>query len=179
MEYGIDGSTVPLTSPLTKFRAQNKRRTFPFHDPNRIYSDEHDITVHGCGVTPNKSTSVMLYDLPQRRWYELNIDRPMPLVEYEEEFAKTVILRLETSNDFNVININQGIATYCIRENVGWGMYPPIVCASTFPLVSYTDVLRKKYLRFSVDTCVWNGQDCVYKQLEFDTFVRSMQREIR
>ena len=153
-------------------------KRFPFEDPHRVYTDEHELTVYGCGITPFTCTSVAVYDLPQRRWYELNIDRPMPLADHEEWFEQTVLEHIATGQSFNTINIDNGVATYSTKLNVGRPLRPPIVSASILPVAKYTDIRQKKYLRLAVDTCNWGGLDCVYKQLEFDVYTAAMQREI-
>lgn len=163
---------------FTTLVSQRKKKTFPFHDSHRIYTDEHDIAVHGCGINPLKHTSVALYDLPQRRWYELNIDQPMPLADHEEWFEQTVLEHISTKRDFNVIHINRGVVTYSTKDAVGRPLHPPIVYAPFLPTVNYTDVTQKKYLRLSVDTCHWNGIVCLYKQLEFDEDIGRLRREI-
>jgi tRNA A-37 threonylcarbamoyl transferase component Bud32 len=153
-------------------------KTFPFHDPNRIYTDEHDVNVHGCGITPSGHTFVSLYDIPQRRWYELNIDRPMPLEQYEEWFEQTLLHQIALHDSFNVINIVEGHVTCSVGSKVGRPLRLPIVASAFLPFANYTDITHKKYLRLSADTCTWNGLDCVYKQLEFDEYIGRLQRDI-
>jgi hypothetical protein len=66
------------------YLAASNTEEIPFDDANRVYTDEHDLSAYGCGITPLTRTSVKVYDHPQRRWYELNIDLPVPLREHEE-----------------------------------------------------------------------------------------------
>lgn len=164
---------------VTTFKRQSTQKRFPFVDPNRVYTDEHELSVHGCGITPFTRTSVSLYDLPQRRWYELNIDRPMPLEDHEEWFEKTVLEHIEMARQpFNTINMNKDVVTYTTKENISRPLRPPIVSEPSFPVAHYSDISQKTYMRLAVDTCYWNGLHCVYKQLEFDEFIKAVQREI-
>ena len=163
---------------VTTFRPQTTPKRFPVEDPHRVYTGEHELSVHGCGIIPFTSTSVSLYDLPQRRWYELNIDQPMPLADHEEWFEQTVLDHIMTKQSFNTININKGVVTYTTKEKISRPLRPPIVSKPSFPVAHYTDIRQKKYLRLAVDTCGWNGLDFVYKQLEFEEFTNAMQREI-
>lgn len=153
-------------------------KTFPFHDPHRIYTDEHDVNVHGCGITPSGLTFVSLYDIPQRRWYELNIDRPMPLEEYEEWFEQTLLQQIALHDSFNVITIVDDRVTLSVGSKVGRPLRPPIIDSPFLPIAHYMDITQKKYLRLSADTCTWNGLNCVYKQLEFDEYIGRLQRDI-
>ena len=153
-------------------------KMFPSHDPCRIYTDEYDVNVHGCGITPFGHTFVSLYDIPQRRWYELNIDRPMPLKDYEEWFEQTVLKQISLHNSFNVINLIGDRVTCSIGNEVGRPLRPPIVASPFLPTVNSADITHKKYLRLSADTCTWNGLNCVYKQLEFDEDIGRLQRDI-
>ena len=163
---------------LTTFQSQKTQKTFPFHDHHRVYTNEHDLAVHGCGITPFKHTSVALYDLPQRRWYELNIDKPMSLGNNEEWFEQTVLEHISTGHSFNVFNIHEGIATYSTKTKVGRPLHPPIVISPFLPTANYADITQKEYLRLSTDTCIWKGPNCVYKQVEFDEDIWRLQREI-
>jgi hypothetical protein len=168
---------------VTTFLRPTTTKYFPFHDINRIYTDEHEVCLYGCSVFPFTSTSVMLCDHPQRRWYQLNIDRPMYLSDHEEWFQQTVLEHITTHPEpFNTININKGIITHTLQdtEEVARPIRPPVISDSTFPIAKYTEVTQKKYLREAVNTCVWSGIQCIYKQLEFDDliFLNAMQREI-
>jgi hypothetical protein len=163
---------------FTTFQPQTTKKTFPFHDPHRIYTDEHDLTVCGCSITPFNRTFVSLYDIPQRRWYVLNIDRPMPLADNEEWFERTVLEQVALHDSFNVINVVENNITHSIGTNVGRPLRLPIVSSSLLPTANYADITHKKYLRLSADICTWNGLNCVYKQLEFDEHIGRLQRDI-
>jgi hypothetical protein len=54
----------------------------------------------------------------------------------------------------------------------------PIVSTPLLPIVKAGEIKQKKYFFRAVDTCVWNGMRCIFKQLEFDAMIGSMQREI-
>lgn len=167
---------------FTTLLAQRQTKTFvPFHDPHRIYTEEHELTVYGCGVTPLTRISVSLYDLPQRRWYELNVERPMSLTDENEQwFLDTVDKCItECQEPFNTINIDEvGNVTYSIKPNIGRPLRRPIVSSSLLPLVRYSDIIRKKYLWLSADICIWNGRDCVFKNLEFDNYIGFTDKNI-
>jgi hypothetical protein len=164
--------------PFTTFRSQKTLKTFPFHDPHRIYTDEHDLNVHGCGITPSNHTFVSLYDIPQRRWYDLNIDRRVPLADNEEWFERTVLEQIALYDSFNTINVVEDNITRSVGTKVGRPLRLPIVASPFLPTANYADITNKKYLRLSADTCAWNGLNCVYKQLEFDEDVGRLQRDI-
>jgi len=98
--------------------------------------------------------------------------------ENEQWFLDTVDKHIgERQELFNTININEvGNVTYSIKPNTGRPMRRPIISSSFLPLVPHSDITCKKYLRLSADSCIWNGRDCVFKNLEFDNYIESMER---
>lgn len=79
----------------------------------------------------------------------------------------------------SAFNINN-VVTYEFKESVGIPLRKqPIVLSSTFfPLAQYVNVTEKRYLYRAVDTCLWNGVRCIYKQLQFDSMMATLNREI-
>jgi hypothetical protein len=173
--------------PFTTFLSQNTATTLtPFIDPNRIYSNEHDPAVYGCANTPRRR-SVQLLNLPQRRWYELNCPNtsswpPPPLSEEDEDKLEKITARHIAHHPelFNTINIDEdNHATYEVKASIGIPLRKqPIVSGALLPVVKHVEIKEKKYFFRAVDTCVWNGMRCMFKQLEFDGMIGPMQREI-
>ena len=139
----------------------------------------------GCTNEPSKR-SFQILDLPQRRWYEVNISSstwPTPPLSEEDELRAEDLLAEHIAKQlkpFNTINFDQaGKAAYEIKQSIGVPLHKqPIVSNCTFPTANYVDVTEKTYVFRAVDTCVWNGMSCIYKQLEFDSLIPQMQREI-
>ena len=164
---------------LTEFASQNVPLWIPFHDPCRLYTDEHDVEVHGHGTHPFRGFSGTLYDRVQRRWYQLETDSK-PMNEEPELWLKnTLLMHINGQHSFNVITISNGQTSFSLRPKVGRPVRPPLVLYSSFPTANYGDVVRKKYYDLSVDTCMWNGAKYMYKQIEFDEDIPRLQREIR
>ena len=151
---------------------------FPFVDSQRIYDNKHLPVLYDCSVRPYSWTSALLYDIPQRRWYEFNISKP---IDDEEWIEVTTAHHLELhSEPFNTINFDsQGNVVYSIKENVGRPIRGlPEYQGQVFQTAHIKDVCDKQYLFRAVDTCVWQGVKCVYKQIEFTENIEAMQREI-
>lgn len=179
------------------FLTQNTLSTIlPFNDPHRVYSDHHQPNIYGC-TNDAHTRSFEILDLPQRRWYEVNIPQswyevniphasstwpPPPLSEAEQDAVEELIVQhiARQRKPFNTINIDRnGNATYEIKPSIGVPLRrQPIIYGCSFPTANYDDITRKKYIDRAVDTCVWKGINCIYKQLEFDGLIPQMQREI-
>ena len=180
---------MPKNEPHTIFLSQSIATSIaPFNDPQRIYIDEHDPTVYGCTNTFLRR-KVQLLDLPQRRWYEVNISLPPaaswpppPLLEEEEKRLESMTARLiaNNPNPFNTMNVDcDGNVTFETKADVGIPLRKqPIFSQALLPTAKLAEIRAKKFLFRAVDTCVWNGRNCVYKQIEFDAFIDAMQREI-
>ena len=174
---------------FTSFSYQSTARNyFPFYDSQRIYSDEHKLLIYGHSAGGHGRTFQVL-DVPQRRWYEVNIPLspsspwPPPLLseEEEEELENRFTQHILNQNGmFNVITFDDnGKVMYEIKSCVGLPLRKqPILSSSAFPTTKLEDVKEKKYLHRAVDTCTWNGVHCIYKQLEFDSMVQTLLREI-
>ena len=82
---------------------------------------------------------------------------------------------------FNTITIDENNnATYQIKGSVGKPLRKqPIVSKCSLPTVQWIQITEKKYLFGAVDACVWNGMECIYKQLEFDEMIEPMKCEIQ
>jgi hypothetical protein len=178
---------MPHNEELTVFISQGTARNIaPFYDPLRVYSDEHELAVYGCAST-SRWRSFQLLDIPQRRWYELNVPLtgswPPPPLSHEEEKFKEIAMNqiLNHRVPFNTITIDENDnATYEIKGSVGKPLRKqPIVSKCFFPTVQCVEVTGKTYLFGAVDACVWNRMECIYKQLEFDEMIEPMKREIR
>jgi hypothetical protein len=179
------------------FLTQNTSSTIPpFNDSQRVYSDHHQPNIYGC-TNDAHTRSFEILDLPQRRWYEVNIPQswyevniphasstwpPPPLSEAEQDAVEALVAQhiARQRKPFNTINIDRnGNATYEVKQSIGVPLRrQPIVSGCSFPTANYDDITKKKYVDRAVDTCVWKGTTCIYKQLEFDGLIAQMQREI-
>jgi hypothetical protein len=105
-----------------------------------------------------------VYDIANRRWYELNAAKD---IRDEDWITDTVssYIKLATG-PFNVITIDEcGIATCSTRDPGTIGIQVPralkfAYTGSVFPTASIDDVLEKRYIAGSVDSCTWNNQKC-------------------
>lgn len=187
---------MPKAGRVTAFLQQRQTSTFlPFFDPQRVYTNDHAPNIYGC-TNDGTWRSFHVLDLPQRRWYEVNIHRtwyeanidasatlpPPPLSEAEQDAVEHLVAYhiTQQSCPFNTVNINgDGSATHEIKASIGVPLRrQPIVSDSTFPTVYHDDIMKKRYLDRAIDICEWNGKVCLYKQLEFDGLIPQMQREI-
>ena len=64
-------------------------------DPNRIVQDS-SLVVYGNLITPGKCISARVLDLPNRRWYELNVAKD---VRDEEWIADTVARYIKNAKE--------------------------------------------------------------------------------
>lgn len=187
---------MPTAGRLTTFLPQKQASTFlPFYDPQRVYTNDHAPNVYTCTNDGTWRTFHVL-DLPQRRWYEVNIHRtwyeanidtsatwpPPPLSEAEQDAVEDLVAHhiSQQSCPFNTVNIDgAGSATYKIEASIGVPLRrQPIVSDSAFPTVYHEIIMKKRYLDRAIDICEWNGKVCLYKQLEFDGLIPQMRREI-
>jgi hypothetical protein len=160
---------------MSVFTHQAEVTTFiPFDDPQRIYSDAHELSLYTCETVPRGFMSRIL-DIPQHRWYELTVDLGLsevrvPTEEEERAFEETVANNIQHHSLFNTIHIDEnGEPTYGIKSSIGVPVRGrPIVSKSTFPIAQYIDITAKSYFFRSVDKCIWNGLEYMYKQIDFD-----------
>jgi len=179
---------MPDNKDSTVFVSQDTAQTIvPFDDSLHVYSDKHELVLYGC-ASSHRWRSLQLLYLPQRRWYELNVPRtgswpPQPLSREQEVKFKEIVLNqiLNHREPFNTIIIDENNnATYEIKGSVGKPLRKqPIVSKCSLPTVQWVQVTEKKYLFGAVDAYVWNGMECIYKQLKFDEMIEPMKREIR
>lgn len=173
--------------PFTAFRPQSEYKRFaPFCDSQRVYSNDHHFVVYGHSAG-GLGDMFQVLDIPQRRWYEFHLPLsewpPLSLSEAEEEaLVNKFTQHVRTRKDiFNVLTFNaDGSDSYELKESVGLPLRKqPIICNSPFPTTKLVDVKEKRYLRLGVDICTWNGSRCIYKQLQFDSMIEPLLREIR
>lgn len=114
---------------FTTFSPQSTAKNFaPFYDSQRVYSDEHNLIIYGHSAGGHGRTFQLL-DVPQRRWYEVNIPLtpsslwpPPSLSEAEEqELENRFTEHVQNQKDiFNTITFNaDGNATYEIKASIG------------------------------------------------------------
>jgi hypothetical protein len=175
---------------VTRFSRGNTTKTFAsFNDSQRIYSDEHNL----CTYSQNdngRRIKFQVLDVPQRRWYEFNIPRdpslPWPSLESlfeadETEWTNKFLQCIQNHKDYDTFTFNaDNSITYEFKGSVGIPLRKqPILISSTFPIAQFPDITEKRYLYRAVDTCIWEGVRCVYKQLQFDSMIDTLDREIK
>lgn len=150
-------------------------------DPNRV-SKECFPVVYGILITPDTSISARVYDMVNRRWYELNVASD---IRDEDWIVNTVATHVKASTaPFNVITVDSaGVATCSTRAPSTVGIQVPVSSKfeyprSRFPTVDVNDILQKEFMSRTVDRCTWNGETCVYKQIVFEEDILCIQREI-
>jgi hypothetical protein len=174
---------------LTQFSIQSTAKTFaPFNDSRRLYSDDHNLVIYNHSAGGHGRTFQVL-DVPQRRWYEFNIPLPTsspwpppPLSEAEEVKLENRFTQcIQNQKDiYNTITLHaDGEATYEFKASIGLPLRKqPILNSSAFPTAQFTDITEKRYLYRAVDTCIWKGMRCIYKQLQVDSMIDTLLREI-
>jgi hypothetical protein len=165
---------------VTTFLLQEDTTTFfPTHDPQRVCPDEHHLDF--ISYSSNGTRASATYRDPlRRRWYEINTLKSSPI---KEDFwlEKTLMHHIVSqSQPFNTVTIDEyGNAIYEIKETIGRSVQGlPIVSGSIFPIVYFHEITQKEYISDFVDTCVWNGINCFYKQIEEDWIIPRIKREI-
>jgi hypothetical protein len=149
-------------------------------DPNRHYVDPVPV-VYANLITPNVCISARVFDIANRRWYELNVAKD---IRDEDWITATVSSHIKLACEpFNVITVHDdGRATLSTRDPRTVGIQVPrtLKCCltSVFPTTSTDEILEKQFLAGSVDSCTWNGRKCVYKHILFEEDVVCVQREI-
>lgn len=129
-----------------------------------------------------------IFDFPQRRWYQITLPETSsiwpvpPLTEKEEKELEKVSGEYIASSHgrFNVIKVDGfGNLSFDFKPSIGRALRnQPIIENGIIPITSLNAITEKKYYHDSVDTCIWRGRKCVYKQIFFDENVQRMKREI-
>ena len=150
-------------------------------DPNRIPHSCLPI-VYGNLITPSTCISAQVYDIANRRWYEVNVPKD---IRDEEWIADTLACHIKNATiPFNVITFDTtGHATYSTRPIDTVGRQIPLnlkfrYSGTIFPVIHVEEVLEKRFLDRSIDLCMWNGDTCIFKQIEFEEDIPNLQREI-
>lgn len=151
------------------------------NDQNRQYLDPVPI-VYGNLITPNTCISARVHDIANRRWYEVNVAKD---IRDEDWITDTLSSYIKIAREpFNVITIDEdGLAIWSTRDPRTVGIQVAQVLkfaytGSVFPRITTEEVLEKRFLAGSVDSCTWNGQRCVYKQILFEEDIPRLRREI-
>lgn len=161
----------------------------PFNDPRRKYTDDHLPVLYGCTYDGHNRVRILdTLDFPQRRWYQITLPETSsiwpvpPLTEKEEEELEKVAREYIASSQgrFNVIKVDGfGNVSFDLQPSIGKAIYNhPTIEDGIIPITSLNAVTEKKYWHDSIDTCVWEGKNCIYKQILFDENVQRMKREI-
>jgi hypothetical protein len=184
-ESSIDrpqAARMPSEEVFTRFSFGSTAKTFaPFNDSQRLYSDDHDPVIYSQNDDGYRIQCQVL-DVLQRRWYEFNIprdpSRPWPssqsLSEVDEtEWRIKFTQFIQNRKDYNTVTFNaDGNITYEFKASIGIPLRKqPILISSTFPIVQFVDITEKIYLYRAVDTCIWKGMHCIYKQLQFGSMI--------
>lgn len=172
---------------VTRFSFARSRTFSVFPDNQRLYSDDHYLDIISM-ADDGRRLEFQVLDVPQRRWYEFNIPRDPSrpwqwLSETEETELRDMFTRSirHQPQAYNSVRFDEdGNITYEFKQGpMGIPLRnQPILISSTFPIAQYVDITQKRYLCHAVDTCVWNGVPCTYKQIQFDPMVGTLCREI-
>ena len=150
----------------------------PSYDPERIQV-EPDVRWMDSVITPFIRTAAGVYDLANRRWYELCLER----VVTDEAWLASEVQRYLASAPkqlFNSISIaDNGEVTYTFKDDVSRPIYDMAPYDGSMNKTTLNLISKRKYLSGHVDTCEWNGQKVTYKCLEFTFDVEAIFREIR
>ena len=157
---------------------------------NRIWH-EPVVEIYGNLITPGVRCSAQAYDLGNRRWYQLNVDR----VVTDDDWMSTITAkhisehyqRNQTQPFWNAINVTSADDKVSfeakpddrvvrpIRKKLNYGTSP----TDKLLIIRFDEVKEKTYLSRGADSCTWNGRKCVFKRIEFDVDIESLGREIR
>lgn len=165
--------------------------TAPELEPDRTWN-EPEVLIMCTSIFPEVSSSASAYDVANRRWYELNIDA---VVRDAEDWMSDVITKHikayhskhGTLPDFNVINTTREESTTTFEKKPNRVVARPIkgnFCYSRgesdiLPTTTFDQIKNKAHLSCSADRCTWQGNDCVFKRVEFQEDLEVMEREIR
>ena len=119
-----------------------------------------------------------LFDIRIRYWYTITADHYDPdpsdpeWDELEDPYWCDVLRRTghRGRDDFNHIEVNpvDGSLSFSLLLDRGLAgvVYhsPPEDPTSNYPHIPYTALEDRQYLEFSVETCTWKGEPCVFKQ---------------
>jgi hypothetical protein len=160
----------------------------PFKDSQRIYSNDHIPVIYGQSDN-RRQIKFQVLDFPQRRWYEFNMPRdlslPWPSLQLlseadETDYTNKFTQCIQNHKDYDTFTFNvDGSITYEFKGSIGISLSKqPILINSTFPIAQFVDIMEKRYLCRAIDTSTWKGVHCVYKQLQFDSVIDTVFREI-
>jgi hypothetical protein len=166
-------------------------------EPNRIW---HDPSVQLCfeGIPPGVSYSAEAYDMPNRRWYRLEIAKITAQSEVPESgwVSSTVANHISTSYAVHkippwwntiIMTSRDSAATFRNRTDdqvSSRGNQCPELTYGTaptdkLPTTSIEDLEQITFASPSTDRCIWRGQDCAFKRIEFGFDIEGFAEEIR
>jgi hypothetical protein len=175
---------------FTRFSFESRKKTFAsFTDSQRLYSDDHNPVIYNQS-DDGRQIKFQVLDFPQRRWYEFSVPRDpslpwpssQPLSEAEQmDYTNKFTQCIQNYNGFDTFTFNpDGSIKPEFKGSIGIPLLKqPILISSTFPIAQFLDITEKRYLYSDVDTCIWKGERCIYKQLQFDSMIDTLFREIK
>ncbi len=143
-------------------------------------------------ITPGVRYSAEAYDLANRRWYRLDVTEPdVPpddwLTTTVADHVKAYHAAHDATLGWTTITMlsHDGPATFSTSPDED--VSRPIKKFLTYgaestdrlPTTPVAELQNLVYISRSADRCVWRGQDCVFKWIEFDVDIRPITQEIR
>lgn len=162
-------------------------------EANRIWQDPV-VEIYGNLITPRVGYAAEAYDLANRRWYRLEVtEHDVPddewladtVAEHVRAYHETHGGQVPPWNTIKMTARHGGATTYearpdedvarPIRESLSYGSGP----TDRLPTTSVDELHNLSYISRSADRCLWRGQDCVFKRIEFDVDIEVIEAEIR
>ncbi|VUC25083.1 unnamed protein product [Clonostachys rosea] len=153
--------------------------TAPELEPDRLWK-KPEVIIYNVFTYPGVSSSALGYDAANRSWYLLNLDT---VYQGEEEWlSETIIKHIVdyqsthgTPPNFNTINTTCEGSPVTFEKSPYEEVARPIhgnFCygsqeSDTLPTTTFDQIKEKMFLTGSIDRCVWNGTDCIFKRIEF------------
>ncbi|KAK4236593.1 hypothetical protein C8A03DRAFT_45427 [Achaetomium macrosporum] len=165
-------------------------------EPNRIWHDPV-VEIYSNLITPGVRYSAEAYDLANRRWDRLDITESE--VPDDDWLSSTVADHIRTyyavhklAPWWNTISktARDSPATFEARPDgvvsrpitLSWGTEPLFYGTQPtdkLPTTSIDELEQLTYISRSADRCLWRGQDCVFKRIEFNVGIKPITQEIR
>jgi hypothetical protein len=132
-----------------------------------------------------------IFDMRMRRWYTITADHYEPdpsdpeWQELEDPYWCNVLRQTghRGRDDFNHIDVNDidGSLSLSLIPHRGpfLDLHPPPTGPSIdHPHIHYTALEDRQYLEYSVETCTWKGERCIFKQSLMMSQVALLDAEI-
>ncbi|KAL2015341.1 hypothetical protein VTK56DRAFT_5785 [Thermocarpiscus australiensis] len=159
-------------------------------EPNRVWHDPV-VEIFSNLITPGVCYSVEAYDLANRRWYRLDIvDPEVPGDDWLSETVATHVREHYAAHKQppprNTINKTSRDSPPTFESRRDDRVSRPITLSLSYgskptdklPTALFDQLENLTYISRSADRCLWRGQDCVSKRIEFDVDIESIEKEI-